>query len=143
MKGGGGGSDLFKISETASTWVELENKLNVSIEISRKKFNMSAILLLLIFICIKWIPGDHSNLATIFAQKMPECSGSMYSSILMLENIWHHHFSWSGPNSQEIVNLFQFSSGLRGRTIGIKFTISGEFGPLQAKWCCHMFSNLK
>ena len=55
-----------------------------------------------------YIFGDH------FTQKMPESSGSMYSSILMLENIWYYHFTWSGPNSQEIVNLFQFSSGPPG-----------------------------
>ena len=24
--------------------------------------------------------------------------------ILMPENIWSHHFTWNGPNSQEIVN---------------------------------------
>ena len=43
----------------------------------------------LTLVCIKWVPGDPSNIfpATIFAQKMPECSGSMYSAILMLENI--------------------------------------------------------
>ena len=57
---------------------------------------------------------------------MPERSGSMYSSILMLEVD-------SGQNSQEIVNLFQFSLGPRGPTIGTKFTISCEFGPLQVK----------
>ena len=44
---------------------------------------------LLTLICIKWVPGDPSTifLATIFTQKKPESSGSMYSSILMLENI--------------------------------------------------------
>ena len=43
----------------------------------------------LTLICIRWVPGDPSTifLATIFAQKMPESSGSMYSSNLMLENI--------------------------------------------------------
>ena len=74
---------------------------------------------------------------------MPEISDSLYPSILMLQNIWYHHFTWSGPNSQEIVNLFQFSSGPQGPTIGTKFTISCEFGPLQVKWWCHMFSNMK
>ena len=40
-------------------------------------------------ICIKWVPGDPSTiiLASIVTQKMPESSGSMYSSIFMLENI--------------------------------------------------------
>ena len=63
--------------------------------------------------------GDPSNtfLATSFTQKMLECSGSTYSSILMLENIWYNHFIWSGPNSQGIMNLFQFSMGPWGTTI--------------------------
>ena len=40
-------------------------------------------------ICIKWVHGDPSTicLATTFTQKMPESTGSIYSSILMLENI--------------------------------------------------------
>ena len=33
----------------------------------------------------------------------------------------------------EIVNLFQFNSAPREPTIGTKFTISYEFGPLQVK----------
>ena len=43
----------------------------------------------LTIICIKWVPVDPRTifLATIFTQKMPESSGSMYSSILILENI--------------------------------------------------------
>ena len=51
--------------------------------------------LALTLICIKWVPGDPSTifLATIFTQKMPERSGSMYSSILMLENIYYHFTS--------------------------------------------------
>ena len=96
-------------------------------------------------IWIKCVPRDQSNifLATIFTKKMPESSGSMHSSILVLENICYYHFTWSGPNSQEIVDLFQFSSGPRGPAIGRKFTIPCEFGPLQAKWWCFMFSNMK
>ena len=43
----------------------------------------------------------------------------------------------------KIVNKFQFNSGPRGPTIGTKFTISCEFGPLPVKWWCHMFSNMK
>ena len=35
-----------------------------------------------------YIFGDH------FTQKMPESSGSMYSFILILENIWYYHFTW-------------------------------------------------
>ena len=48
-----------------------------------------AIIYNLIPICIKWVPGDPSTilLATSFTQKMPDSSDSMYSSILMLENI--------------------------------------------------------
>ena len=75
-----------------------------------------------------------SFLAIIFTQKMTESSGPMYSSTLMLGNVWYYHFAWSGPNSQKIVNLFQFSSGPWGPTIGTKFTISWKFGPLQVKW---------
>ena len=99
----------------------------------------------LTLICIKWVPEDSSSifLATIFTQKKPESSGSKYSSILMLESIWCHRFAWSGSNSQEIVNLFQFNSVLQGPTIGTKFTISYEFGPLQVKWWCHIFSKMK
>ena len=43
----------------------------------------------LTLICIEWIPGDPITifLATSVTQKMPEGSDSMYSSILMLENI--------------------------------------------------------
>ena len=95
----------------------------------------------LTLIRLKWIPGDPSIifLATILAQKMPESSGFMYSSILLLRTIWYFHFTWSGPNSQETVNLFQFSSGPWGPTIGTKLTISCEFGLLQVKWWCHVF----
>ena len=62
----------------------------------------------LTLICIKRVPGDLSTIfmATIFTQKISESSGSTHSSILMLENIWYHHFTWNGSNSQEIVNLF-------------------------------------
>ena len=94
--------------------------------------------------CIKWVPRDSSTifLMTIFTQKMPESSGSMYSSILMVGNIWYN-FTWSGPNSQQIVNFFQFNSGPSGPKVGTTFTFSCEFGPLQVKWWCHMFSNMK
>ena len=99
----------------------------------------------LTLICIKWVSGDPSTifLATIFTQKMTESSGPMYPSTLMLEDVWYYHFTWSGPNSQEIVNLFQFSLGPKRPAVGAKFTISCEFGPLQVKWWCHMFSNIK
>ena len=36
---------------------------------------------------------------------MRQGSDSMYSLIFMLESIWYHHFSWSKPNSQEVVNI--------------------------------------
>ena len=93
----------------------------------------------LTLICIKWIPRDPSSifLATIFAQNIPESSGSMYSSILILVDIYYN-FTWCGPNSQEIVKMYQFILGPRGSTNGTKFTIFCEFGPLQAKWC-HVF----
>ena len=44
--------------------------------------------MLLTLIRIKWVPGDPSTtfLPTIFTQKNRESSGSIYSSILMLEN---------------------------------------------------------
>ena len=87
----------------------------VDLELKSPRIKQSKLLEfeILTLTCIKWVPWNQSNilLATIFAQTMPDCSGSMYSSILMLQNIWHHHFSWSGSNSQDIVNLLQFSSG--------------------------------
>ena len=43
----------------------------------------------------------HYIFAAAFAQKMPESSGFIYSSILLLGNIWHYHFTWSDPNSQK------------------------------------------
>ena len=94
---------------------------------------------------MKWVPRDPNSifLATSYGQKMPESSYSMYSSFFVLENIRYHHFTWNGPISQEIANLLQFSSGPRGPTIGTKFMISSEFGPLQVKWWCLMFSSMK
>ena len=70
----------------------------------------------LTLISIKWVPqgSKHYIFGDHFTQKMPESSGSMYSSILMLENIWYHHFTWSGSNSQEIVNLFLVTHGVWG-----------------------------
>ena len=61
----------------------------------------------------------------------------------MLENISYHHFTWSGPNSQEIVSFFSFV-GPRGPKLNWnKFTISCEFGTLQVKWWYHMFFSIK
>ena len=47
-------------------------------------------------------------LATNFTQKMPEISNSTYSSLFMLENIWYHHLTWSGPNSHKLWVFFPF-----------------------------------
>ena len=80
----------------------------------------------------RWVPRDPSTifLATTFTWKMPESSNSMYSSFFMLENIRYHHFTWSRPNSQEIVSFFPFV-GRRGPELNWnKFTISCEFGAL-------------
>ena len=52
-------------------------------------------------------------------------------------------FIGSWPNSREIVNLFRFKLGPWETTIGTKFTISCEFGPVHVKWWCHVFSNMK
>ena len=54
---------------------------------------------------LKMSPGDPHTifLVTSFTRKMPESSDFMYSSIFMLENIWYHHFTRSGQNSQNLV----------------------------------------
>ena len=74
---------------------------------------------------------------TSFTQKIPESSDFIYSSYLMLENIWYHHFTWTVPNSQEIVNLFQFSLGPRRPTNRKKVTPNGHIfvdSPLIRRW---------
>lgn len=38
---------------------------------------------------------------------MPESLASIYSAIFVQENIWYQNFTWSRPNSQEIVNSIQ------------------------------------
>ena len=93
----------------------------------------------------RWVPRVRSSifLATTFTRKMLESSDSMYSSFFMLENIWRHHFTWSGPNSQEIVNFVPIVGLRRPKLKWNKFTISCEFDPLQAKWWYHMFSSIK
>ena len=55
---------------------------------------------------IKWVLEDPSTafLVTSSTQKMLECSDFINSSIFMLENIWYH-FTWSGLNSQEVLNV--------------------------------------
>ena len=93
----------------------------------------------------RWIPRDPSSifLATTFTRKMSGSSHSMYSSYFMLENTGHHPFTWSGPNSQEIVNFVPIL-GPRGPELNWnKFTISCEFDPRQVKWWYHMFSSIK
>ena len=49
----------------------------------------------LTLISIKWVLSDTSTIfmATNFTQKMLKSSGSMYSSIFLLENILYHHFT--------------------------------------------------
>ena len=75
--------------------------------------------------------------------KMPRSSDFMYSSYFMLENIWHHHFTWSGPTSQEIVNFVPIVGPWRPELYWNKFTISYEFDPLQVKWWYQMFPRIK
>ena len=72
---------------------------------------------------------------------MPGSSDSLYSSYFMSENIWHH-FTWSGPNSQEIVNFIPTVGPWGPELNWNKFAISCEFGPLEVKWY-HMFSSIK
>ena len=62
--------------------------------------------ILLTLFYIKWVSEDPSAifLATNFTRKMLQSSDSMYSSIFMLGNIWYRTFTWSRPNSQDIVN---------------------------------------
>ena len=75
--------------------------------------------------------------------KIPESSDYMYSSFFMLENIRHHHFTWSGPNLLEIMNFVPIV-GPRGPELNCnKFAISCEIGPFQVKWWYLMFSSTK
>ena len=74
---------------------------------------------------------------------MSENSDSMYSFSFVLESMWHHHFTWSGPNSEEIVNFIPIV-GPQGRELNWnKFKISREFGPLQVKQWYWIFSSIK
>ena len=82
-------------------------------------------------------------LATTFTQKMPRSSDSMYSSYFMLENIWHHHFTWSGPNSQETMNFVPIVDTRSPELNWNKFTISCQLDQLQVKWWYHTFSSIK
>ena len=67
----------------------------------------------------------------------------MYSFYFMLENIWYHHFTWSGPNSQEILNFVPIVGPQGPELNWKKFTSSCEFNPLQVKWWYHLFSSIK
>ena len=91
-----------------------------------------------------WITRDPSTiiLATTFTRKMPKRSDSMYSSFFMLENIWYHHFGWSGPNPQKVVNFVPIVCPRGPEQNWNKFTISCEFGPLQVKWWYHISSSI-
>ena len=62
--------------------------------------------MLLTLIYIKLVLGDPRTKfsGTSFTRKLRERSDSIYSSILMPENIRYHHFTCRGPNSTEIVN---------------------------------------
>ena len=58
--------------------------------------------------CIKWVHvGPITRFVmTSFTWKMAESPDSIYSSIIfMLESIWYHNFTWSGPNLQETLNF--------------------------------------
>ena len=59
-------------------------------------------------------------LVTSFTWKMPGSSDSMYSSFFILENIWHHRFTWSGLNSQDILNFVPIVSS-RGPELNLKW----------------------
>ena len=55
--------------------------------------------------------------ANIFIWKIPGSSDSMYSSTYMLENIWYNNLTWSGANSNQIVNIISILISLpRPRT---------------------------
>ena len=74
---------------------------------------------------------------------LPKSSDSMYSSYFKLENMWNHLYTWSGLNSQEIINFVPIV-GLQGPELNWnKFTISCEFDPLQVKWGYHTFYIIK
>ena len=58
--------------------------------------------------------------ANIFIWKIPGSSDSMYSSTYMLENIWYNNLTWSGANSNQIVNIISILISLpRPRTKSI------------------------
>ena len=93
----------------------------------------------------RWVHRDPSSifLKTTFTRKMPGSSDSMYSSYFMFENIWHHHFTWSGLNSQKIVDFVPIVGPHGLKLNWNKFIISCKYDPLQVKWWYHMFSSIK
>ena len=65
------------------------------------------------------------------------------TQIPCIPSIWHHHFTWNRPNSQQIMNFVPIV-GPQGLELNWnKFTISCEFDPLQVKRWYHMFFSIK
>lgn len=60
--------------------------------------------------------GPRTFLTMIFTRNIPKTSGSVYSSIFLLQTIYHN-FTWGGQNSQKMWILLQFSSGPPGNHI--------------------------
>ena len=134
----------FSFTQTKLVWYLIKKHLRVTIWFRKfvcffkKRHHIATIAW-----C--WIPRDASSifLATIFTRKVPRSSDSMYSFYFLLENIWHPYFTWSRPNSQEIMN-FAPIVGSRGPELNWnKFKISCEFDPLDIRWWYHMFSSIK
>ena len=61
----------------------------------------------------------------------------------MLENVLHDHFTWGGPNSQEIVNYVPIVGHQGPELNWNKFIISCEFDQLHEKWWYHIFPSIK
>ena len=61
---------------------------------------------------LHWVPRDPNTifLVSTFTLKVPESSDSTYFSFFLLENIWYHHFTWSGLNSKDIVSFVPIMS---------------------------------
>ena len=108
------------------------------------KFFITVLLLKLLFLltltCMKRVLLDPNTtfLATGFTQN------SQKAQILCIPVIHDRKYmiTWSGPNPHEVVGFFQISSSHEGPIIGIKFTISCEFGYTKQNFNI-MFSNMK
>ena len=75
---------------------------------SRSPASIAAMSIILLTLkCMKWVPGDSNTifLMTSLTWKMPESSDFMHFSMFMLENIWYHNFTGSGPYLQELLSL--------------------------------------